>query len=80
MHVKIRLTEEIKINTIKISIFKQNNVLYFIVTQKVLKNKSIVFNRCKPQIVFSQTKVPTNLEKDVCVYFKVKNKFRMPVC
>ena len=30
-----------------------------------------------PKNIFSQKKVPANLEKDVCVYFKVKNKLGM---
>ena len=29
---------------------------------------------------FSQNKVPANPEKDVCVYFKVKNKLGMCKC
>ena len=46
---------------------------------KLHKNEWNVYNVCKPQKMCSQKKVSVNLEKDVCKYFKMKNKLGMCV-
>ena len=76
MHYKIGLQNKWKLDAIKIPIFKQNNVLCIVI--KVHPNELKIYHVCQPQRNFlSKEKAPANLEKDVCVYFKVKNKIVM---
>ena len=68
MYCNTKSTQELmKIDAIKIPIFKQNNFLC-IVTQKVPKNEGKVYPVCHSQKKSShKRKVRANLEKDVCI-------------
>ena len=45
-------------------------------TKKYIKMNEMFIMYANHEKVFSQKKNPANLEKDVCVYFKVKNSSR----
>ena len=61
-------------NVLKIPLFKQNNILC-IITKVHKKNLSLL---CMPTTKYlTKGKAPVNVEKDVCVFFKVKNNLIM---
>ena len=57
-----------KINAMKIPVFKQNNVLCIVIQRYTRMHKMFIMY-AKYKKVFSQKKVPANLEKDFCVQF-----------